>query len=520
MASKILIVDDDPVQRRLLDATVSKLGYATALAEDGAEVIARFDGPQADKISLVILDLVMPGVDGFAVLEHLRRQQIHVPVIVQTAKGGIETVVTAMRAGAQDFVVKPISPQRLQVSIENCLSMGALKCEITRMKKTAAGSLSFAEILSASANMDKVKRLGAKAAQSNIPILIEGESGVGKELIARAIQGSGARAKASFVTVNCGALPENLVESILFGHEKGAFTGASDKHIGKFQDADKGTLFLDEIGELPALAQVKLLRALQEGEIDPVGGKKPVKTDFRLISATNRTLADEVADGNFREDLYYRISVFPIWVPPLRERREDIAVLARHFTAKFAAEEGCAHIKSISPQALAMLEQHDWPGNIRQLENAIFRAVVLCEGNELTVEDFPQMISRSGGLAVSQGQANPTQPSDAPDAASLVSPEPGAPVSPSTLPVQTSGVAWPDPSTVRHGATSLVDDEGQIKELHDLEEEVIRFAVELYNGKMSKVARKLGIGRSTLYRRLKELGIAETEEDRQTAIGG
>ncbi len=245
--------------------------------------------------------------------------------------------------------------------------------------------------------MQRVIALGKRAAASNIPVLIEGESGVGKELIARAIQGESERAGKPFVVVNCGAIPENLVESILFGHEKGSFTGAVDKRIGKFQEADGGTLFLDEVGELPLDAQVKLLRALQDGEIDPVGSKKPVKVNFRLISATNRDMIQLVKDGKFREDLYYRLNVFPIWVPPLRERLDDVAELALHFLARFAAEEG-KRISGISDDALRLIKSYPWPGNVRQLENAVFRAVVLADGTELTVAEFPQIAAHVDGL--------------------------------------------------------------------------------------------------------------------------
>ena len=230
----------------------------------------------------------------------------------------------------------------------NALKIEALEGTIKRIKHSAAGVLTFKDIVTRSAAMERVIRLGEKAAQSNIPIIIEGESGVGKEVIARSIQGTGKRRGKPFVTVNCGAIPENLVESVLFGHEKGSFTGAADKHAGKFVEADGGTLFLDEIGDLPLAAQVKLLRAVQEGEIDPVGSRKTVKVDIRLISATHRNLIDHVSDGKFREDLYYRLNVFPIHVPPLRERREDIPWLVRHFVARFAAEEGRKNLKGVS----------------------------------------------------------------------------------------------------------------------------------------------------------------------------
>src|SRR6185437_4740568 len=298
--------------------------------------------------------------------------------------------LAAMRSGAFDFVVKPVSPERLEISIKNALKIEALADELVRIKASAKGELGFADLIAGSASMERVIELGKRAANSTIPVLIEGESGVGKELIARAIQGESGRKSKPFVTVNCGAIPENLVESILFGHEKGSFTGAVEKRVGKFLEADGGTLFLDEIGELPLDAQVKLLRALQDGEIDPVGGKHKVKVDFRLISATNQNLISLVGEGRFREDLYYRLNVFPIWVPPLRERLEDVPELVRHFMARFAAEEG-KRINGISDDALRLIKSYPWPGNVRQLENAVFRAVVLADGPQLTVAEFPQI---------------------------------------------------------------------------------------------------------------------------------
>ena len=494
MPKKILIVDDDPVQRRLLDAMVEKFGYQTALAEGGKQAIAALSKNPSNYYQLIILDLVMPDLDGFGVLEQIRKLHINIPIIVQTAKAGIDVVVNAMREGAYDFVVKPASPERLKVSIQNALSLGAMKAEVSRLKKTATGQLTFKDIISSSAAMSRVITMGEKAAQSNIPVLIEGQSGVGKELIARAIQGSGNRANNPFVTVNCGALPENLIESILFGHEKGSFTGANERHIGKFEEANGGTLFLDEVGELPQATQVKLLRAIQEGEVDPIGAKKPVKTDFRLISATNRTLLEETRQGNFREDLFYRLSVFPITLPTLCERAEEIPDLARHFLARFTMEEGRAHIKSISTQSLQLLSQYDWPGNIRQLENAIFRAVILCEGNELVINDFPQIASTSRNKSNSfSDNASSKSTKDANNAA------------PSEAGHQNS--LTPQEKLSNPHSTKLITEEGEIKELEDIEAEMIRFAIEFYNGKLSEVAKRLGIGRSTLYRRLKELGI-------------
>ncbi len=482
MSAKILIVDDDPVQRRLLEAAASRLGHEVVSVDNGRAALERLAAADGAQFQLMILDLVMPELDGMGVLERLPALGRSLPVIVQTAHGGIDTVVGAMRAGATDFVVKPMSPERIEVSIANALRLGALEGELQRARRQASGTLGFRDIVTVSPAMERVVSLAKRAAGSAIPILIEGESGTGKELIARAIQGSGERRARPFVTVNCGALPGNLVESILFGHERGAFTGATEKHAGKFQEAHGGTLFLDEVGELPLDAQVKLLRALQEGEVDPVGGKRPVRVDFRLISATNRDLIALVKEGRFREDLYYRLNVFPIRVPPLRERREDIPELARLFLMRFAAEEKKPRLAGIDREALDLLLAHSWPGNIRQLENAMFRAVVLADGPLLTLSEFPQFeAQRSGGSAA--------PPLAAPDI--------------------TTPVAEPAGSA----PIALYDEAGDIRPLEAIEADTIRIAVAHYRGRMATVARKLGIGRSTLYRKLKELGIAEEEEE-------
>jgi len=392
-----------------------------------------------------------------------------------------------MRAGANDFLVKPASPERIAISIRNQLKIGTLTGEVKQLKKKTENRLTFDDLIATSPEMRQVFRLGTRAAQSNIPILIEGESGAGKELIARAIQGSSERAGRPFITVNCGAIPENLIESILFGHEKGSFTGASDKHLGKFQEADGGTLFLDEIGELRLDMQVKLLRALQEGEVDPVGSKRPVKVDVRIISATNRDLAALARDGQFREDLFYRLNVFPIFVPSLRDRREDIPALARHFIARFAAEEHKA-VAGLTPEAAELLEKFNWPGNVRQLENTIFRAVVLCDGTLLDVADFPQIAAALGV------EARMPRPASTAAMSSAHAPAP-------------AGYAASTPAHVSPFALNGTDATGHMRKLEDIESEVIRMAISRYDGHMSEVARRLGIGRSTLYRKLKELGL-------------
>jgi DNA-binding NtrC family response regulator len=495
MAKLVLIVDDDPTQRRILEETIKRLGYDTKTAQGGEQAVQIVQASEKGSIALVLLDLVMPGMDGMEVLRRIAPMPASPPVIVQTAHGSIDTAITAMRAGAVDFVIKPTSAERLEVSIKSALKIEALQGEISRIKKKAEGTLTFADLVLRGETMQRVIMLGRRAAASNIPVLIEGESGVGKELIARAIQGESDRKSAPFVVVNCGAIPENLVESILFGHEKGAFTGAVDRRIGKFQEADGGTLFLDEVGELPLDAQVKLLRALQDGQIDPVGSKKPVHVNFRLISATNRDMIQQVKDGKFREDLYYRLNVFPIWVPPLRERLDDVPELALHFLARFAAEEG-RRVTSIGAQALQLLTGYSWPGNVRQLENAVFRAVVLCDGNELTVDEFPQIAAHVEGFSA----AVPSAPAQV-DRRPVIS-------GPVML-----GAEHTVPQTIEIGKGELgipaVTEKGEIRSLEAMEADMIRLALGRYRGHMTEVAKRLGIGRSTLYRKMREFGLEE-----------
>jgi len=368
------------------------------------------------------------------------------------------------------------------------MKLGELETIVRTDRSRRAGTLALADIVTRSPAMDRVLTLAQKAAKSPIPVLIEGETGTGKELIARVIQGMGDRASKPFVTVNCGAIPAHLVESTLFGHKKGAFTGAIADHAGKFTEAHGGTLFLDEIGELPLDTQVKLLRALQEGEIEPVGGSRVEQVNVRVISATNRRLLNLAQTGEFREDLYYRLNVFPVYLPPLRERREDIEPLAAHFVTRFAAEAG-KRIAGLSASALELLRGYDWPGNIRQLENVLYRAIVLSDGGYLEVADFPQIVAQARGREESLKLTT-----------SL--PLPSAPVHidavrPLREKVETRE-AVPD---------RFLDAKGDVRPLETLERELIEFALKLHGGRMSKVARALGIGRSTLYRKLRDYGL-------------
>ena len=483
MSKTIVVVDDDPTQRRLIQAVLEREGFAATLLGGGDALLDRMAaGAPCD---IILLDLVMPGRSGLETLTELRNRGYQTPVIVLTASGGIDTVVQAMQAGASDFFVKPASPERIAISINNALSIGALRSEVAQLRKRAEGRTTFADLVGESPAMNLVRRMGERAARSSIPVLITGESGVGKEVIARAVHGSSDRAGRPFVAVNCGAIPEALVESILFGHEKGSFTGATDRHAGKFQEANGGTLLLDEVSELPLDVQVKLLRVLQEGEVDPVGARRSVKVDVRIISASNRDLAQAVSDGVFREDLFYRLNVFPIEAPPLRDRRQDIPALVESLIRRFSIEERRA-ISGASAETMEMLVGHDWPGNIRQLENAVYRAIVLADSPQLQPYDFPAI----SGLSPPASAAGASPP---PSLEHLLPPA-GGPALP--------GEAAPQP-------VSVLDEDGHLRTLDAIEADLIRLAIERYQGHMSEVARRLGIGRSTLYRKVRENGLGE-----------
>ena len=479
MAKTVLVVDDDPTQRRLMQAAAEKQGFRARVVENGERALEEASDPR-NGVDVVLLDLVMPGLSGMETLERLMERRPDLPVIVLTATGGIDTVVQAMRAGAIDFFVKPASPERIAVSIRNALKLSDLRGEVKRLTRKSEGSMGFEDMIAAAPSMRQVVRLGQRAAASSIPILVLGESGVGKEVIARCIQGASERSGKPFISVNCGAIPENLVESILFGHEKGSFTGAHEKKLGKFVEADQGTLFLDEVGELPLDMQVKLLRVLQEGEVDAVGSRRPTKVDVRIISATNRDLAMQVREGRFREDLYYRLNVFPIEIPSLKERREDLPALVDHFIRRFNAEEG-KNVPGVSSEALSMLLGYDWPGNVRQLENAVFRAIVLSDGGTLKPEDFPQISGMNTSL-------------------------------------YTSPVARPAAEPVEQPVT-ITDETGELRTLEAIERDLIQFAIDHYSGHMSEVARRLGIGRSTLYRKVREYELRVREGEELDEVG-
>ncbi len=494
--ARILIVDDDPVQLRLTSNLLQKDGFDVLTAGSGDEALARLaDHPD---IRAVILDLVMPGLDGLGVMREMERMGTTCPVIVQTASSSLDTVVTAMRLGAADFFVKPVAPERLIISLRNALKLSQLESCIRIRNSQRSGTFTRKDIITASPAMDRVLELTGKAARSDIPVLIEGESGTGKEVVARAIQGMSRRAGKPFVIVNCGAIPPDLLESTLFGHVKGAFTGASSDQKGKFAEADGGTIFLDEIGELPLSAQAGLLRVLQSGEIETVGAEEMRKVNVRVISATNRRLLNLTRQKTFREDLFYRLNVFPIYIPPLRDRPEDIAPLADHFMARLAPETG-RRISGLSEQALELLKSYNWPGNVRQLENAIYRAIVLNESGWLSPVDFPQIVAGIAGREHAQEQAASLPPRSGPTHIDAPAQIPPSPLRRSTdTPAQAARQRATDPFIDRHG---------NLKPLQQVEKELITFALQFHDHKMTRVARSLGIGRSTLYRKIREYGL-------------
>jgi len=487
MTKLILIIEDEENQRQVLKYALSKVGFATEAVASGHEALQLLSGDAANRFDLVLLDMVLGDISGFDVLRHVRDNLPNLPVIILTGHSSVDNAVEAMRNGAVDFISKPVEVDRLKVSIENALRINKLSGEISRLSRKWSGQWGFDDLIGSSDSMKQAVELARKSAATNIPVLLEGESGVGKEVFARAIQGESERAGKPFVVVNCGAIPRNLVESILFGHAKGAFTGATDRHVGKFIEADGGTIFLDEIGELPLELQGKLLRVLQEGEVDPVGGAKAIKVDVRLISATNRRLKKMVEKGEFREDLFYRLNIFPIRLPSLRDRKEDIEHLAPHFIANISISEGCP-IKQISPEAMALLKSYSWPGNIRQLENALFRAMILSDGDMIGRRDFPQIRPADYKAGPERTPAGPRDHNPCLcDEARI--PENGVPMNKHRL--------------------SAVDDNGHIRPIQDVERDMIRFALETYQGRMSEVARRLGLGRSTLYRKVADLNLDE-----------
>ena len=389
--ARVLVVDDEQSMRELLGIMLRQVGYDVTQADGGEAAIQTLKS--ADAFDLVITDLRMRKVDGLAVLRAAKEHSPHTVVLVVTAFASTETAVEAMKLGAYDYVTKPFKLDELKLTIANALERKRLQDENRELKRQLRTERGFDSFVGKSRRMLEVFETIRKTADSGSTVMITGESGTGKELVARAVHQESSRRNAPFISVNCGAIPETLMESELFGHVKGAFTGAVQSTEGLFLAADGGTLFLDEITEIAHSVQVKLFRAIQEREIRRVGDTRDVKVDVRLIAASNRDLVKAVADGVLREDLYYRLNVIPIHLPPLRDRTEDIALLVAHFIGRIATDVGKT-IAGISPEALAVLERYHWPGNIRELENVVERAIVLGSGEQITAESLPPHLAQ------------------------------------------------------------------------------------------------------------------------------
>jgi len=386
---KVLIIDDEPGLRQTVSLILGGEGYEVETAADGETGLLRARETRPD---IILCDVRMPGLSGIDFLERYRGDGGDALVIIMTAYGSIDLAVEAMKLGAYDYISKPFSADQLILTLRKAVEREALRKEVGRLREVVRMERRYDEIIARSPAMEKALGMATRVARYPSPVLITGESGTGKELIARLIHNESDRSHRNFVPINCGAIPENLLEAELFGYVRGAFTGAERERAGLFEEAAGGTLFLDEIGEMPPLLQVKLLRAIQEGEVRRLGENRAREVDVRIIAATNKDLLEEVREGNFRQDLYYRIAVVPIHLVPLRQRREEITVLAQHFLEVHNERLGL-ELRGIEPDALRTLSDYSWPGNVRELENTIERAMVLASGPKLTVDDLPPHIS-------------------------------------------------------------------------------------------------------------------------------
>jgi DNA-binding NtrC family response regulator len=460
----LMLVDDEPAQCRLVSAIAGRAGWRTIFARDAETAIAMLGTQEGMMLDAIILDQWVPGSDAAVLIAELKSRRPALPVLLLTAVGSTESAIEAMRAGASDYIIKPVAAERLIAALSLATDHAKDFGELNPLSEKIAHPLAFDEIIGTAPAFRSALAIAAKAARSKAPVFIQGEGGVGKEVVADAVHAASPRAKGPYLKINCGAISPNLLDSVLFGHEKDAFAGAFDRRVGILQQADTGTVFLDEIDQLPFETQVRLVRLLTDGEIQPLGSPHSYRIDVRVITACNSDLAIKLASGNFREDLYYRINIVQLQVPPLRERTVDIPALARHFLARMASQPGLRSL-GITEEAVSLLKAYDWPGNVRQLQSALFRAAVLCDRDALTPDEFPQI-------------------------ASAVGKQSGIPM------IANDGIG-----------VTLYEQDGNLRPLEEIEADVIRLAIGHYRGRMTEVARRLGIGRSTLYRKLADLGI-------------
>jgi DNA-binding NtrC family response regulator len=460
---KIFIVDDQENVRKLISHWIDQEIYEINEFEDGYTFLEALE----NKPDAVCLDIMMPGMDGIEVLKQVRIKDPDLPVIMVTAAESLDTAVEAMKQGAYDFITKPIDRHRLRASLKKAVEKHSMTLEISRLRKALGSAYTFDNIIGKSDTMQMVFSKIENVLENNINVFISGESGTGKELVARAIHFQGVRKKGPFEAVNCGAIPENLQESEFFGHEKGAFTSAVTNRIGKIETAKGGTLFLDEVGEMSPSLQIKLLRFLQDKTFERVGGSRKMTADVRVMSATNKDLEKEVKAGNFREDLYYRLVVFPIFLPPLRERREDIPALVEHFLEKYSIETG-KKIKAVDNNVMESFIGYAWPGNVRELENAIFRAVVAADTDKLMLLNLPDTISGH------YTKYNEYQG---------------------------------DMQGVRIASVDDVIFPEKIIPMPELEKKAMQHALNITRGNLTLAAKKLAIGRATFYRKLEKYNL-------------
>ncbi|MFN3677880.1 MAG: sigma-54-dependent transcriptional regulator [Sphingomonas pseudosanguinis] len=461
----LLLIDDEPAQRRLIAALAQRGGWRTLFATDADMAASIMGSAQGRELDAVLIDHWAPGADATALIAECHGLRPELPILMLTANDSVAQAVAAMRAGATDFLVKPLAPERLLAALEACVA-GQTSGELRPLTEKIPALLAFDEIVGDAPEFRAALSVAAKAARARVAVLIEGEGGVGKESLAEAIHVASPRAQREMVRVNCAATPANMLDSILFGHEEGAFAGAFERRVGKIVEADGSSLFLDEIAGMPLDTQGRLLDMLQTGAIVPLGARHAREVDVRVIAAADGRLLEAVEAGRFREDLYYKLNVVHVAIPPLRDRADDIPALTRHLLDRIAQQPGLFAL-DITDEALDLLRRYDWPGNVRQLQNALFRAAVLCEGDALTPADFPQIASLGDRPAAASGAQ----------------------------------------STLHNGGINLFRPDGNLRPLEDIEADVIRLAIGHYRGRMTEVARRLGIGRSTLYRKLGELGI-------------
>jgi DNA-binding NtrC family response regulator len=461
----LMLIDDEPAQCRLITALAAREGWRTLVVRDSETAIATLGTRQGMQLSAIVLDQWVPGDEACELIAELKARRPGLPILMLTTSASPLLAVEAMRAGATDYLVKPVAPDRLLQALRNATTREAPKDELTPLTEKMPANLDFDSMIGAAPGFRDALAKAAKAARGHGPVLIDGESGTGKEMLVRAIHAASPRAKAAFRILNVRSVPAHSLESVLFGHEKGAFPGAFDRQVGVLQYCDGGTLVLDEIDRLSDELQARLAEAFAKSRVRPIGAQHSFKVDVRLIATSNRPLTELVAAGTVREDLLLALAGSRIGLPPLRERPGDISALTRHFLARIGEQPGLRQL-GITEAALKLLAAFDWPGNVRQLQAVLFRAAVFCDGDALTAEDFPQLSEIIGEFA--SGDAAPRQ----------------------------DGVG-----------VQLYTPDGNLRPLEDIEADVIRLAIGHYRGRMTEVARRLGIGRSTLYRKLSDLGI-------------